>query len=394
MQSTSLPEDTSLPEGTRLINQPRAGAPIALAAPISSAASVRPGPLPRASSLNAGTPLQSAVLRHHNRDFVVDELFNLSDADDGQHCYLQLARSGLSTVELAKNLAHKLGVASADIGYAGMKDKFAVTRQWFSVPAPMRGAEGDVRFEAAVASLPQIEGDWHSIGESGETDAYAVTDVRRQTRKLRRGDHAGNQFSIRLKGISLDDALASALKNIAEQGAPNYFGHQRFGNDGNNVQRALDWLPGQRRSRRSFQRGLHLSVLRAQLFNHVLSQRVLAQNWNLCLPGEDKLDGAPSGPMWGRGRLSCRAEAAELERACLLPWWPVALALEHTGLAQQRRALVARPIDLTWREEPASATEAAAVRVEFSLAPGSFATSILREIASFAGDLAGDVTDE
>ncbi len=363
---------------------------VALAQPQSSATSVRPGPLPHAFKPIQGAARQRVTVRNTNRDFVVDEQLHLEASESGQHLYLQIACCGLSTAEMAKQLARLTGVTSADIGYAGMKDKFAVTRQWFSVPSPAANAAGYPEFQAAVDRLPRAAGDWQSLGADDELASFAVTDLRWQKRKLRRGDHDGNRFSIRLLGATLDDRLERSLASLSEQGAPNYFGHQRFGNDGNNVQRALIWLPGQRRSRRSFQRGLHLSVLRAHLFNRVLARRVEEGSWNVCLPGEDSMEGVPSGPMWGRGRLTSRAEAVDLERACLLPWWPVALALEHTGLQQQRRALVAMPHGLQWQAEPDIDSGTGAVRVEFSLPPGSYATSILRELVCFSGDL----TDE
>lgn len=350
----------------------------------------RPGPLPLALRDRSPASRQAVVLRQHNSDFQVDEQLRLSDLDDGQHCYLQVARNGYSTPEIVQVLAQAMQVAASDIGYAGMKDKRAVTRQWFSLPAPMAGAEGDAEFQAKLRALPRATGAWHQAVSDESALAYAVTAVRRQPRKLRRGDHVGNRFSIRLVGARLDASLQSALERIGERGAPNFFGHQRFGNDGENVTRALAWLPDQRRSRRSFQRGLHLSVLRAQLFNQVLAHRLREDNWTLCLPGEASEDGMPTGPMWGRGKLASSDSAAEVEQRCLLPWWPVALALEHAGLKQQRRSLIAQPVDLSWRQEAGDGGESSAVWVEFTLAPGSFATSILRELVSFAGDLNGE----
>lgn len=383
MQITSSSMGSSVP-----CDMP-AGAPGEVAT-ITDAPRLSPGPLPHAHTHVRAGQRQRVIVRNRNRDFVVDEQLALDDSNDGQHCYLQIARSGLSTADVAKQLAQTLGVANADVGYAGMKDKFALTRQWFSVPAPTRAAEGYDEFQATVNSLPTVTGDWRRVADDEDSSLFAVTSVSHQPRKLRRGDHTGNRFSIVLLGAELDETLEKTLTTVSEQGVPNYFGHQRFGNDGDNVRRALAWLPGQRGSRRSFQRGLHLSVLRAQLFNQVLATRVRRGNWNVRLPGDDTLDDLPTGPLWGRGRLSSHAEAAELEQATLLPWWPVALALEHTGLKQQRRSLVVRPQDMHWREEQGGANAGSAVRIDFSLPPGSFATSVLRELASFPGDLADD----
>lgn len=299
-------------------------------------------------------------------DFEVDETLAFVPSGTGEHLFLRLEKRAQETRRMAQELAELYQVAGVEVGYAGMKDKHAVARQWFSVCTPL---DADLACSAG----------------------YRVLHCGRHQRKLRRGQLSGNSFAVVLRDVS-GEGWQERLNLIAARGVPNYFGPQRFGGD--NLARALNWLPRRRRTRiPRFKQGLYLSVLRSYLFNEVLARRVQEGSWNAALDGDvpdageqESVHGecAPTAPLWGRGRSATADAAAELERAALAPHAEVCQRLEHAGLQQQRRALVLRPRDFAW--------EAAGrdVSLRFDLRPGGYATSLLLEV--FALDWTSDPT--
>ena len=206
----------------------------------------------------------------------------------------------------------------------------------------------------------------------------------RHERKLRRGELGGNRFEICLREVS-GSGWRERLDRVFESGAPNYFGPQRFGGD--NLERALAWLPvRRRRSISSFKRGLYLSVLRSLLFNAILARRVEDRTWRILLPGDVVLDEMPTAPLWGRGRSATGGAALDAERAALLPFADVLDGLEHAGVAQARRSLVLLPRNTWTRAEDDN------VRLGFELPPGGYATSLLREIFDLAEFVDAEMT--
>jgi tRNA pseudouridine13 synthase len=303
-----------------------------------------------------------ATMKSCPDDFRVVEIPAIEPAGDGEHLWLRVEKTGLGSPAVAAELARAFAVAEVAVGYAGMKDKHAVTEQWFSVQTP-RAAD-------ALPSLPGVR----------------VLEATRHQRKLRRGELAGNRFDVVLRNVA-GDAWAQRLAEIRDTGVPNYFGPQRFGTD--NLERALAWLPERRRRRIApFRAGLHLSVLRSFLFNEVLAARVRAGNWRILIGGDvaaevpradvaedpaDPAEAVPTGPLWGRGRPPAHGEALALETAALAPYQGVCEGLEHAGLTQERRSLVLRPAGLRWHRQGDLVT------VAFALPPGGYATVMLAE---------------
>ena len=286
------------------------------------------------------------------RDFLVEETLAFEPDGAGAHRFLYIEKQLANTETIGNDLARHFGVARMAVSFAGRKDRRAIARQWFSVETP--------RDDAPV--LP--------VGCS-------VLRATRHARKLRRGELAANAFTIRLAALEGDRAaLATCLDLLAKHGFPNYFGEQRFGRGGANVGRAHAFLTDRRKraAASAFEKGLYLSVGRAVLFNAVLGARVRAGTWNATLPGEVERDGAPTGPLWGRGRSEAALCAGAIEAAALAPYADWRDALEHVGLRQDRRALVARPRNLavTWTSDGAT--------LRFALAPGSYATQLLCEL--------------
>jgi tRNA pseudouridine13 synthase len=326
-----------------------------------------------------GAPVLSARIRATPEDFQVEEVDGFEPSGSGEHLLLAIRKRGMNTAFAAKLLAQWAGIDEAGIGYAGLKDRHAVTVQRFSVHLPKKVAPD-------VAAL--------------ESDELQVLAQAWHAKKLPRGALAGNRFVLALRDVDGDrDAIEARLRAIAVRGVPNYFGEQRFGRGGDNVANALAMFGGRRVARD--QRGHLLSAARSQLFNRVLGARVEAGNWDLALDGEVwMLDGSrsvfgpepfdealaarlaafdihPTAPLWGRGALRSTGAAAALETAALADAESQALraGLEIAGLKQERRATRLRPQDLAW-EWP----EAGTLQLRFGLPPGAYATTVLAEL--------------
>ncbi len=308
----------------------------------------------------AYTPLRlEGVIRTCPDDFVVDERAAYEPTHDGEHLLLRIEKRGLNTHDVATELARVYGVSPGDVSFAGMKDRHAVTRQWFSVLTPS---------DALPATSP----------------AWRVIESTRHRRKLRRGELARNAFRIRVRGLrgSVDE-LQERIEALRGAGAPNYFGEQRFGINGANVARAKTWVCHRPRAPiAAFQKGLHLSTARALLFNAVLARRVECGNWNCLIDGDVALAALPTGPLWGRGRPQARGAALDVETAVLLEYREWLDPLEHLGLSQERRGLVLRPLQLE------ATIEGATLELHFELPPGHYATALLRELGTFRNSAA------
>ena len=340
------------------------------------------GPAPAAAF---GEPVLSARIRGVPEDFRVEELDGFEASGDGEHLLLTVEKRGMNTGFVARELARWAGVPEHAVGYAGQKDRHAVTVQRFSVQLPGREAP-------AVALL--------------ERDGLRVLAQARHRRKLPRGALAGNRFVLVLRDVAGERGEVEArLAQVAARGVPNAFGEQRFGHAGGNVGKALAMFAQGGRGKRPGreQRSMLLSAARSALFNRVLDARVAAGCWDRGLEGEawmlagsrsvfgpepwsealaQRLAGFdihPSGPLWGRGGLRSEAECRELELAALADAQSLALrdGLERAGLEQERRALRVLPGGLAW-DWP----DATSLRLSFALPPGSYATAVLAQLGT------------
>lgn len=328
-----------------------------------------------------GPPPACAVLRGCADDFVVDEELGYAPDGDGEHVLLHLRKRDSNTDWVAQQIQALAQVRPVDVGFAGLKDRHALTTQWFSVA--LRG---------------QAEPDWSALN----SPQIQVLTVARHRQKLQRGDLAGNRFTLRLTALAGEQAaVAERLAAIRAGGVPNYFGEQRFGHDGNNLLHAQA-LFGGRVERDRHRRGLYLSAARSLLFNHVLQARVEAGSWNRALAGEalmwdtdpshsfvafvlDEVTARrvaagevhPTGPLWGRGRQPVKGAVAALEAAVLAPFADWCAGLEQAGLNVQRRPLRLPVRDLAWEFEAADR-----LLLSFRLDAGSYATAVVREVAA------------
>ncbi len=299
-----------------------------------------------------GAPQARAVLRAEAADFAVDEHLGFDPSGGGEHVFLQLEKERENTGWVAREIALLAGVREGDVGYCGLKDRHAITRQWFSVYLP-KGPEPD----------------WRTLERPG----VRLLQVARHSHKLRRGQHRANSFRIRLRDWQGDRTMADErLQAIGEQGVPNYFGPQRFGHDGNNLHLARQWFEDGQVIRHRQKKTFALSAARAWLFNQVLAERVRQNNWCTPLAGEIPDErGWPTGPLWGRGRPPVAEAVLALEQSVLTPWQTWCEGMEFTGLKQERRSLVLMPEALNWQWGEGE------LELAFTLPPGAFATALL-----------------
>ncbi|NOT86755.1 MAG: tRNA pseudouridine(13) synthase TruD [Lysobacter sp.] len=332
-----------------------------------------------------GEAVLTARIRSVPEDFAVEEIDAFDASGAGEHLLLTVEKRGMNTAFAAKRIAAWAGVAESAIGYAGLKDRHALTRQRFSVWIPKKIA-------------PDID--------ALQSEDLRVLDAQWHARKLPRGALAGNRFVLALREVEGDpEAIETRLRAIAERGVPNYFGEQRFGRGGDNVSKALSMFAGRRVARE--ERGHLLSAARSELFNRVLGARVGTACWDSGLDGEVwMLDGSrsvfgpepwsealaerlarfdihPSGPLWGRGELRSQGEARALELAALegVPLDALRAGLERAGLDQERRALRLRPQSLAFDwPEPRTLV------LRFGLPAGCYATTVLAELGTIVAD--------
>lgn len=311
-------------------------------------------------------------------DFRVEEIPAYEASGEGGHTFLWIEKRLRNTEEVARWLAREAEVPARDVGYAGRKDRFAVTRQCFSVPAldPERAAE---------------------LAMEGVRVLRAV----RHPHKLRTGHLAGNRFELCVNGAS-EEAVAgveAAARRVAESGLPNRFGEQRFGRGGENVDNAQRLMQGGRVKDRRQARFL-VSALQAAVFNAVLAGRELpldrVENGDLARRTDSgglfvvedaeleneraaRFEISATGPIFGRrmeqptGAVRAREEDAMRE-----------LGLDPEALTPPRGVRMRgtrRPLRVPVQDLAVEgATDGEPLQLRFELPSGSYATVLLEEL--------------
>ncbi|MFI8555134.1 tRNA pseudouridine(13) synthase TruD [Psychrobacter sp. NPDC077938] len=363
-------------------------------------------------------PIQQATYKANTTDFIVNELLPLDFTGEGEHLWLHIEKSGMNTAYLAKLLSEWTDIPLRDVGYSGLKDRHALTTQWFSLRIPKK-------------QLPPIE---FAPVDIGENETVTILAQHWHNKKLNRGTHRANQFVITLRDIqfasasdennennvspeqllSAKEAVEQHLTRISGNGVPNYFGPQRFGRQGNNVREALSLFarppreprPQPKKSKRKRapreQNTMELSAARSLIFNKILAARVRDGSWNTGLAGEVfNLDGSgsiftsetlddtlharidsgdihPTAVLWGTGNDKVTGSAADLETIVVQHsplLMQLATGLEQRDIKAQRRAL-RLPIEaLSWEW-----SDDQTLVLNFTLTTGSFATSVLASL--------------
>lgn len=326
-----------------------------------------------------GGPCVTGKIRTTPEDFQVDEIPGFTPDGEGGHVYLTIRKTGLTTNAVARKLRDFYQVQSRDIGYAGMKDKQAVTTQTFSIN--LAGKQ---------------EPDWSGF----ESDSIKVIEASHHPRKLKRGVLKGNHFKLVVREIKGSiDCIDERLNQIKTHGVPNYFGVQRFGNKGANIEKAWRLFNEPDMRIKRDERSILFSSVRSMLFNAVLNERVKQGNWSELLEGEvinldgterhflepvddvltkraSELDVHPTGPLPGIDSRAIRPEAAagEIETAVLNKYQEWFGGLEKFRLEHARRALRIAVRNLEWEFNGNTLTLA------FDLTSGAYATVVLREL--------------
>lgn len=324
-------------------------------------------------------PLSNGLVRVAPEDFcVVEKPVCLPDGT-GEHLWLRIRKRLRNTQEVAKFLARWAEVKNNQVSFAGLKDRVAITEQWFSIQMPGR--------EAPSTTEPWPEG-------------IELLEMQRHRRKLKRGALTGNDFRITVRQCRGDHAAVERrLTEISRHGVPNYFGEQRFGRQAGNIEKAQAMLMGGKRVRDRNMRSLLISAARSYLFNLVLDYRVSQQNWLrpvaddlIMLDGSHSLFGFDpddemllqrleegdvhiTGPLPGKGSED---SSSLLERKILEDYSAWVKALAKFQVAADRRALrvIPRSLRFSWVGNDG-------LQLDFSLPSGSYATAVLREIVDY-----------
>jgi tRNA pseudouridine13 synthase len=317
-------------------------------------------------------------MREAPEDFFVEEIPLYPPSGEGGHTFVFVEKRLRTTEEVASSLAARAGVKSGEIGYAGRKDRVAVTRQWFSVP----GLDPD----EALAS--EIEG-------------ASVLEAVPHRHKLRTGQLKGNRFRVCVRGASGETArrALAALEAAERCGVPNRFGSQRFGSAGDNARRGLAILLGKVRSRNRREARFLISALQAQVFNEVLRARplpidrvepgdvaVVVESGGLFVVEDEVVENervarfeiSPTGPIFGR-KVSAPSGAPAAREAAVhaslgVPLQSDLMPPQGIRLRGARRSLRVRPENASISEDADSLTFC------FELPAGCYATVVLEEL--------------
>lgn len=319
--------------------------------------------------------------RVQRRDFKVDEQMDIDLSGQGEHLWLQVRKTGSNTDWVAGQLARCAGIKEVEVGYAGLKDRHAITTQWFSLQL---AGKPDPDFSPLP---PEIE----------------ILQSQRHDKKLRTGALTANHFELILRNVEGDlEQLKPIIEKIKIRGVPNYFGEQRFGNERNNLTKALAWFKGEFRPKQKHQMGLYLSAARSWIFNHILQARIQQNNWSTRLEGDvfvledshswfvddgsenlmqrlDQGDIHPSGALWGEGELPTQSlmRALELQQADFFPGFCAGLSKQR--LKHDRRALRVMVKNLEY-----ALLDQQTLQLNFTLPAGAYATVLLEQLGRFS----------
>lgn len=328
--------------------------------------------------LTTALPGCGGVLRPVPEHFRVDEELPYPLAGAGGHLFIQIEKRGVDSLNVARRLAEVAGVRPSDVGLAGLKDRWAIARQWMSVP-----------------DRPDLE----RALERMIDESVVITAVTRHPHKLRRGHVRANHFVIRLSDVP-SEGLARAAQTLAalkQRGLPNTFGRQRFGRAGDNPQRGLELLrrPKGRSSRLN---DLFLSSVQSAVFNRVLAMRIAREWLESALEGDlmqkhdtgglfdvadpaaeqqrvDEVAISPTGPIVGKRMRQPSGSAAQMERAAYAACRLTETDLPRFGRGSRRPLRI--PCDAN---AEVTAPDSGTLEVRFQMPSGSYATTLLDEL--------------
>ena len=322
-------------------------------------------------------PKQTALLKAECADFVVKEQLGYDMSGDGEFVAVKVRKTDCNTLFVGEQLAKFAGISARNMSYAGLKDRKAVTEQWFSLQMP-----GQPTPDFSQFSLEGVE----------------ILDVTRHQRKIRIGSLQGNHFEILLRNAEETDELKVRLDFLAKNGFPNYFTEQRFGRDGNNLTQALRWANGEINVKDRNKRSFYLSAARSEIFNLIVSKRMeldLAQqilvgdvlqlngshSWFVVDESEDlaqlqqrlaQQDVLLTAPLIGEEEKS----AVDFENEIFAQHQALFALMRQERMKAARRPILMQPQNFQWQFEPNG------LRLQFALPAGSYATALIRELVN------------
>ena len=322
-------------------------------------------------------PKQTALLKAECADFVVKEQLGYDMSGDGEFVAVKVRKTDCNTSFVGEQLAKFAGISARNMSYAGLKDRKAVTEQWFSLQMP-----GQPTPDFSQFSLEGVE----------------ILDVTRHQRKIRIGSLQGNHFEILLRNAEETDELKVRLDFLAKNGFPNYFTEQRFGRDGNNLTQALRWANGEINVKDRNKRSFYLSAARSEIFNLIVSKRMeldLAQqilvgdvlqlngshSWFVVDESEDlaqlqqrlaQQDVLLTAPLIGEEEKS----AVDFENEIFAQHQALFALMRQERMKAARRPILMQPQNFQWQFEPNG------LRLQFALPAGSYATALIRELVN------------
>ena len=326
-------------------------------------------------------PVASGSIRHQPQDFIVEEIPAYLPCGQGEHVFVELQKTDLTTDKVIREFAQYFQVSPNEIGTAGMKDRRAVTRQWISLPHRNNALTIITNF-----SHPNME----------------IRQVGLHNNKLKTGHLKGNRFDITVRGI--DPAYRQEIDQRCQQlittGVPNYFGPQRFGPDGINEQKGLRILLGGKK--RCDRRGLRflLNAVQAAMFNDLLALRISENLFSRALLGDilvkgesggcfvctdaegdqtriDRFEIHPTGPMFGPKMMQPENKPAQME-ALIMQRYQIGQEQFKRFSKLTRGARRALRIDISCLQ--ASWEKDGSYRLRFQLPSGSYATTLINEL--------------
>jgi len=338
------------------------------------------------------------VIKEKPEDFVVDEIPLYEPSGEGEHLYVRFTKRGLTTDQVVRAVARAMNVHPRDVGVPGLKDKVGITTQTISLPVPP-SMRLDPSFVERARSLA--------------IDGVTIREVKKHGNKLRTGHLGGNMFAIVVRDVETARAheAVSILERIGREGAPNAFGSQRFGREGDNAERARSWLRGEWSGPRDGRARRFLwSSLQSAIFNDVLERRIADGTWTTPLAGDllqkedsgglflcadvqadraraERGEVSPTGPLPGMKMRAPEGLVAALELDVTTKWLGDSFNFEPVRQLGEgtRRALRVLVRDMRVEVDPQNDGEQrSSVRVYFVLPKGAYATTVLE--AAFALD--------
>lgn len=323
-----------------------------------------------------GTPQQTGRLKAEFADFIVREELGYPLAGEGEFVAVKVRKTNANTLFVGEQLAKFVGISVKNMSYAGLKDRHAVTEQWFCL-------------HLAGKETPDFS--------AFECEGVEILEVTRHNRKIRTGALEGNHFELLLRDVVETDELKQRLNQLQEIGFPNYFTEQRFGRDGHNLTQAQRWASGEISVKDRKKRSFYLSAAHSEVFNLVVSQRIADQQMQTVLLGDylqlagsnsffevkaedlmqsqqrlDENDVLLTAPLIGENSL--QQNGNECEKAIVAQHKNLINLMKKERMNAARRAILCKPQDLRWQFEPEG------LRLTFFLNSGSYATGLVREL--------------